>query len=550
MLSHCHITHLAIVKNLDLDLQSGMTVITGETGAGKSIILDAIRLCFGDRADAALIRPGFEKADISCTFDIHALPDAIEWLSTNEFMPCDTPECLVRRILYLNGRSKAYINGLPATHQQLKALGEHLIQIHGQHQHQSLLKPSEQLRLLDAFADHLPLLSDVQKAYKQWKGYVSEKQALMHSLSTDTNRLALLRYQVAEAQELSLQPQELDHLDQQQNQLYHAQADSEEAQSTLECLSEEINSAFVKSLDALKKLTARHPSLQTPYDLLINAQLQVQEATSDLKQFCQKIDINPKLLQDVELRLSTIYDMARKHKVRPEALLAHFEALNAELEGLNNADERLAKLDEDLQKSEAAYLNIAQQLSESRLKAGETLAKKIEGWLGPLGMPAGRFAISLNPIEATAHGLESVQFCVSANPGHPMQPLNKVASGGELSRISLAIQLIVAHYLNTPTLIFDEVDVGVGGKIGAVLGQALKTLAESVQVLCITHLPQVAAFGTQHLQVTKHQHPNDTYSVIEPLIHTARVEELARMLGGMHVTQEAREHAKGLLNIL
>lgn len=548
MLSHCHITHLAIVKNIDLDLQSKMTVITGETGAGKSILLDAIGLCLGDKAEATLVRPGCEKADISCTFDISTLPNALDWLNSNEFSTPESHECMIRRIIYTSGRSKAYINGAPANAQQLKMLGEHLIQIHGQHQHQSLLKPLEQLRLLDAFADHLPLLSQVQSTYKQWKQYLTEKQTLLNSLSQDTNRLELLRYQVAELSELNLQAQELEHLDQQQNQLYHAQADSEDAQNILETLSEEVLGTLNKSAELSKKLIQRHNTLQGPYDSMMAAQIQLQEAIADLNRFCQKIDINPEQLQHVEKRLSAIYDMARKHKIRPEALMSHFETLNTELTLLNTIDERLLILDEQLSDAKMAYDNAAQMLSLSRQKASIHLSQEIEQWLEPLGMPGGRFSIVLNATEMSLNGLEMAQFCVSANPGHPLQALNKVASGGELSRISLAIQLIVAQYLNTPTLIFDEVDVGVGGKIGAIIGQALKTLGRSVQILCVTHLPQVAAFGEHHIQVVKHRNATDTYTTIDPLSSGERVEELARMLGGIDITQQAREHAKELLN--
>lgn len=550
MLLHCHITNLAIVKNLDLDLQKGMTVITGETGAGKSIIFDAIRLCLGDKAEATLVRPGFDKAELACTFDVHLLPQALEWLKVNEFASEEAlQECIVRRIIYQNGRSKAYINGCAATQLQLKALGECLIQIHGQHQHQSLLKSSEQLRLLDAFADHLSLVNDLQKAYKSWKDILLEKQNLLNSVA-DTNRLALLRYQVAELSDLNLRPLELEELDKQQNQLYHAQSDSQEAHHTLESLSEDVSSTLQKITDILKRLSNRHSSLQTSADLLIAADIQIQEAIHDLKGFCQTIEINPKQLQEVEQRLSTLYDVARKHKIRPEALIAHFEGLNTELEALNQVDERLLKIDEHLKQSEAAYLKLANSLSASRLKASEKLSKEIEAWLAPLGMNHGRFSIELIANEPAHHGLEKPQFCVSVNPGHPLQALNKVASGGELSRISLAIHLVLAHYLNTPTLIFDEVDVGVGGKIGAIIGQALQTLSRSVQVLCVTHLPQVAAFGSQHLQVTKHQNINETYTTIEPLECETRVEELARMLGGIEVTPEAREHAKGLLSVV
>lgn len=547
MLTHCHITNLAIVKNIDLDLQAGMTSITGETGAGKSILLDAIRLCFGYRAESTLVRPGCEKAEIACTFNIHTLPGPLAWLAENEFN--NEQLCIVRRILYATGRSKAYINGSPATSQQLKLLGEHLLQIHGQHQHQLLLKPNEQLRLLDAFADHHALLTLVQNAYKQWKHYAIEKQNLLNTLSQESSRLDLLRYQVAELTELNLQDQELEHLDQQQNQLCHAQVDSQDTHSAVHLLSDETLRTLTKTVEYLKKLLLRHPSLQATYDILIAVNIQIQEAITDLNRFSHTMDINPEQLHCVEQRLSALYDMARKHKIRPESLTAHFQKLQSELDLLNHADEKLITLEQQLSDTKSAYLTIAKKLSLSRQKASLQLSKEIEHWLEPLGMPGGRFSIELNSAEISAYGLESAQFCVSANPGHPLQPLNKVASGGELSRISLAIQLILARYLNTPTLMFDEVDMGVGGKIGATIGQALTKLGQSVQVLCITHLPQVAAFGRHHIHVIKHRNETDTYTTIEPLTPLDRVEELARMLGGIDITQQARDHAQGLLEL-
>ncbi len=557
MLSHCHITNLAIVKNIDLDLQAGMSVITGETGAGKSILLDAIGLCFGERAESSLIRPGCEKAEIACTFDIRALPGPLSWLKTNALESSDSPEqCIVRRILYATGRSKAYINGSPATIEQLKLLGEVLLQIHGQHQHQLLLKSNEQLRLLDAFADHGDLLSLVQQAYQHWKKCAIKKQNLLSMLSQDTSRLALLRYQVAELNDLDLQDQELEQLDQQQNQLCHAQVDSQDAQTALQLLSDEVLETLNKTIELFKKLLLRHPSLHSAYDIIIAAHIQIQESISDLNRFCHTIESNPEQLHYVEQRLSTLYDMARKHKIRPETLIPHFQKLTTELELLNNADEKLIALDQQLSDTKARYLSVAHQLSDSREKASVHLSQEIEQWLEPLGMPGGHFRIHLHPHnneknaeEISAYGLESAQFGVSANPGHPLQPLHKVASGGELSRISLAIQLILAQYLNTPTLIFDEVDVGVGGKIGAIIGQALQTLSQSVQVLCVTHLPQVAAFGKHHINVIKHRNQTDTYTTIEPLTLPDRVEELARMLGGINITQQARDHAKDLLSL-
>jgi DNA repair protein RecN (Recombination protein N) len=554
MLQHIQISNLAVVQQLSLTLPPGMTVLTGETGAGKSIILEALSLVLGERADPSLVRPGCDKAHIAVSFDISHLSGAILWLTELELNSTEQPqECIIRRVIYATGRSKAFINGQVTTTQQLRLLGEHLLQIHGQHQHQMLLKHFEQRRLLDAFGNHHPWVNQVKKAHKDWAKLAEQVRSLAKDLAGDNSRLALLRYQVEELNELAIQSHELGTLHEEQQRLEFAQQDLQQAADAFAQLFEPAGgNALLLVQQAQQNITAlidRYPQLANAKELLCSAQIQIEEVHADLQQFMQQLELDPDRLQQVEKRLETIYDMARKHKVAPENLVPHHNALVEELLYLDHGHENIDLLNEHLQHAEQAYLTVARQLSQQRANAAQTLSQEITAWLSPLGITGGQFQIELLAHEERIdpNGLETVAFGLRTNPGLPILPLHKVASGGELSRISLAIQMITAQYLNTPTLIFDEVDVGVGGKIGAVIGQALQQLGTSAQVMCVTHLPQVAAFGDHHLQVSKFQTETSTHSEIQPVTGQARIEEIARMLGGLTITSQAKEHAKYLL---
>ncbi len=552
MLIELQINDFAVVKSLTLEFSSCMSVITGETGAGKSIILDALALALGERADTQWVRPHCEHADITATFDVTHLPGALLWLADSELLnQDDEPYCLIRRIIYKNGRSKAFINGRPATSMQLRLLGEQLIQIHGQHQHQLLLKPAEQLRLMDAFGQHDKLLDQVKKAYETFERIERDIELFISKTSQDPSRLVLLQYQVDELDKLALQPGEWEELTKEQKRLSYAQQDLQNLDESLNALGNQPSNALdslTQAQNLLGTMKNRHPELESTIGLLQTAQIHVEEAFSDLDHYVQTLDLNSDKLDELESRSSQIYSVARKHKIEVLQLPTFHSDLKSELDDLKGADSKLESLKEQLKDAKDYYLKVALKLSKARAPASKKMAKEITLWLEPLGIKGGQFAIELKPNkEPCAYGLESIQFTVSTNPGHPLSPIQKIVSGGELSRISLAIQLIAAKYQNTPTLIFDEVDVGVGGKIGAIIGQALSQLARNVQVLCITHLPQVAAFGDHHFQVIKNHEKESTNTTITPLNAKERIEEVARMLGGLDVSKQARANAKALL---
>lgn len=551
MLHFLSIRNLAVVEQTDIEFQSGMTVITGETGAGKSILLDALNLALGERMDTQVIRAGFDHAEISASFDVSCLPGALLWLNDLELGESAEAEanneCLIRRVLYKNGRSRAYINGKPVTTQQLKLLGEFLVQIHGQHHHQLLLKPAEQLRLVDAFGQHQELADQTQKAHQQLQKCLHEKEALLNQQNQE-HRLSLLEYQLSELEDLSLESGEWESLHAAQKELTHATENvrfAEKALSILEAADnynqKDIAHLLYELSEALQKLS---PPPQVILEMLSVVHAHIQEITASLNHYYQRLEVDPQKLYDTETRLSKIFELSRKHKVNPDELLSHFQTLQIELDYLKSREEKLANIDKEIEQAHAHFLIYAQQLSTKRLQAANLLSQEITTRIQTLGLAAAEFAINLIPLDKPAsYGLESVMFMVSANPGLPLQPMHKIASGGELSRISLAIQLASAAYLNTPTLIFDEVDVGVGGKIGALVGKCLQTLGKQAQVICITHLPQVAACGNHHITVSK----TDSKTHLQALIKNQRIEEIARMLEGLDRTPETIAHAEQLL---
>ncbi len=551
MLHFLSIRNLAVVEQTDIEFQAGMTVITGETGAGKSILLDALNLALGERMDTQVIRAGFDYAEISASFDVSCLPGAILWLNDLELgEPTEAPstnECLIRRVLYKNGRSRAYINGKPVTTQQLKLLGEFLVQIHGQHHHQLLLKPNEQLRIVDAFGQHQELADQTQKAHQQLQKCLQEKDALLNQQNQE-HRLSLLEYQLSELEDLSLESGEWESLHEAQKQLTHATENvrfAEKALSILEAADnynqKDIAHLLYELSEALQKLS---PPPQVILEMLGVVHAHIQEITASLNHYYQRLEVDPQKLYDTETRLSKIFELSRKHKVNPEELLSHFQTLQIELDYLKSREEKLATIDKEIEQAHAHFLLYAKQLSAKREQAAKLLSQEITTRIQTLGLAAAEFAINLIALDKPAStGLESVMFMVSANPGLPLQPMHKIASGGELSRISLAIQLASAAYLNTPTLIFDEVDVGVGGKIGALVGKCLQTLGQQAQVICITHLPQVAACGNHHITVSK----SESKTQLQTLMKTQRTEEIARMLEGLDRTPETIAHAEQLL---
>lgn len=552
MLVHLSIHNYAIVDHLDLELRAGMSAISGETGAGKSIMLDALGLCLGDRADSGVVRPGSDKADILASFDLADIPEARTWLAERD-LDSDGP-CILRRVITAEGRSRGYINGSPCPQGDLKALGELLIDIHSQHEHQSLLKTDTHRRLLDEYACSQELARQVQLAAQRWKQTRNELERISSQGDEQRARHQLLSYQLEELENLALGDNELEQLEQEHKALSNAEALLGACRQVLDLCSESdagnVLSALTASLNRLGAFSGQSGALGEASNLLASAQIQIEEAVGELNRFIDHFDADPQRQQLLEERLDTIYTLARKHRIQPSELAALQQQLFEELEGLNADDEAGERLAEELAAYERHYQEKAAELSALRGNAAESLAAAVQQEMQALGMPGGRFSIQLQALdnnEPNGNGLEAVEFLVSANPGQPLRGLAKVASGGELSRISLAIQVITAQTSRVPTLVFDEVDVGIGGPTAEVVGQLLRRLGERGQVLCVTHLPQVAAQGHQHLFVHKRRGEGATSTAVSQLDESGRIEEIARMLGGVDLTEESLAHARKMV---
>lgn len=553
MLVHLAVNNYAIVDHLELELGGGMTAVTGETGAGKSIMLDALALTLGDRADSGAVRPGADKADLLATFDISDIPEARQWLEERDLSSDD--QVILRRVVTAEGRSRGYINGSPCPQQDLKALGEMLIDIHSQHEHQSLLKPDTQRRMLDAFAGAGELARQVQLAAQRCR----QTEQALHQASQEgeefTSRVQLLTYQLEELDNLSLQDGELEQLEDDQRQLANAEHITHSCQQVINLCSENdsgsVLQALTASLQRLGNLNTHNRNLDEANSLLASAQIQVEEAVGELTRYLDHFEADPERQQQIEERLGVIYDLARKHRINADELPALQQRLIDELENLQQQGADAEKLAEELEAYRKHYRELAAQLSEQRQKAAVRLAAAVTGEVQQLGMPGGAVSVQLTsnkPESYAPTGMETVEFLVSANPGQPAKPLAKVASGGELSRISLGIQVVTAQTSRVPTLVFDEVDVGIGGPTAEIVGRLLRQLGARGQVLTVTHLPQVAAQGHQHLFVRKEQSKTSTRTRIDQLDEAGRVQEVARMLGGIDLTEESLAHARKLIS--
>ncbi len=550
MLTQLRIRDFAIVEELELELAAGMTAITGETGAGKSILVDAIGLLLGDRADSDVIRHGAERADLSALFDLDALPAARAWLAERDLDR--DGECQLRRVVARTGRSRGYINGVPQPTQALRELGERLVDIHGQHEHQSLLRREAQRQLLDDYAGNQALVAELVEQYQTWSRLRRELRDLRQAAAERDARLDILRYHLRELAALNLAEGEVAHLEREQRQLAHASQLLDISQRLLGWLSEDEESSITDRLDhGLRELNvlSRLDTRLIPVSELLNAALiQIQEASSELRSYAQALDLDPGHLAQVEQRLAAAHQLARKHRTTAEELPALRARFEAERDTLEHSETRLEALQQALKDARAAYQTGADRLSERRTAAARELGERVSTALAGLGMPGGRFAIVLERLEQPAPaGLEAVEFQVSANPGQPMRPLAKVASGGELSRISLAIQVIAAHAARIPTLIFDEVDTGIGGGVAEVVGRQLRALGGGRQVLCVTHLPQVAAQAHQQFKAEKQSDDATTHTQVVLLESEARVTEIARMLGGLELTMNTLAHAREMV---
>lgn len=552
MLVHLSVHNYAIVEHLDLELKRGMSVISGETGAGKSIMLDALGLTLGDRADSSVVRIGADKADILASFDLDDIPDARAWLAERD-LDNEGP-CILRRVITAEGRSRGYINGTPCPQGDLKALGELLIDIHSQHEHQSLLKLDTHRRLLDEYGGSQDLARQVQLAAQRWRQTRQTLERLSNSSDEQRARHQLLSYQLEELETLALGEEELEQLEHEHKNLANAEHLLGACRQVIDLCSESdagnVLSALTSSLQRLTGFQNQPGALGEAVNLLSSAQIQVEEAVGELNRFLDHFDSDPQRQQALEERLDSIYTLARKHRVQPQELPALQQSLFEELESLNADDDALEQLGEELAAYAQHYHEKAEELSRARQQAAESLAVAVEAEIQRLGMPGGKFNVVLKPTptgDLMPHGLEQVEFLVSANPGQPLRPLAKVASGGELSRISLAIQVITAQTSRTPTLVFDEVDVGIGGPTAEVVGQLLRRLGERGQVLTVTHLPQVAAQGHHHLFVHKARGSDETHTAVAALEGGDRVEEIARMLGGVDLTEQALAHARQMI---
>jgi len=553
MLVHLSVHNFAIVEHLDLELQRGMSVISGETGAGKSIMLDALGLALGDRADSSAVRIGADKADILASFDLDDIPDARAWLAERD-LDNDGP-CILRRVITAEGRSRGYINGTPCPQGDLKALGELLIDIHNQHEHQSLLKTDTHRRLLDEYSGSQELARQVQLAAQRWRQTRQTLERLSNSSDEQRARHQLLSYQLEELENLALGEHEQEQLEHEHRNLANAEQLLGACRQVIDMCSESdagnVLSALTGSLQRLSAFQNQPSALSEAVNLLSSAQIQVEEAMGELNRFVDHFDADPARQQTLEERLDAIYTLARKHRVQPAELPSLQQRLLTELESLNADDEALERLGEELAAYGRHYEEKASELSRIRQSAAETLAASVESEIQRLGMPGGRFSVQLKPAaegDYMPFGLEQVEFLVSANPGQPLRPLGKVASGGELSRISLAIQVITAQTSRVPTLVFDEVDVGIGGPTAEVVGQLLRRIGEQGQVLTVTHLPQVAAQGHNHLFVHKARGQDETHTAVAALEENERIEEIARMLGGVDLTEQALAHARQMID--
>lgn len=550
MLTSIAISNFAIVESLELEFKKGMTVISGETGAGKSIMVDALSLCLGDRTDAAVVRHGQKRADISASFDIQHYPHVHKWLEERDLE--HDQHCILRRVISKEGRSKAYINGRPCTLSDLKDVGSQLVDIHGQHEHQSLLKKNAQRQQLDEYGRLTDLSKKVSQQYSTWRQLKEELSAQQNRSSEQDAKIQLLSYQAQELQQLDLKEGEIEALENEQaflSNIADSQFKAYQASGILIDSDEgNVCSLLHQAINSASQIRPATKELENALEMMNVALIQAQEAADSLHHYQDTLEQNPERLVDVEQRLSDIYDTARKHRTLPEGLLSLRESVEAELDSLQGSEESLESLKEKEEQAYEKLTALATTLTEKRIIAKDELAQKVEEQIHGLGMPHARFFIQCQPLnQVSANGFEDIEYMIASNPGQPAQPLRKVASGGELSRISLGIQVVTAHTSIIPTLVFDEVDVGISGGIAEVVGRMLRSVGKRGQVFCVTHLAQVAAQGNQHLRVSKLVEDEATSSQVELLKDQDRTQEIARLLGGLELTEQTLAHAREML---
>ena len=557
MLTQLTINNFAIVRQLEIELAKGMSVITGETGAGKSIAIDALGLCLGQRIETSMVREGQERAEICASFFIEPTNPAYQWLQEQELQDPDNPsDCILRRVINADGRSKAFINSTPVSASQLKEIGQYLIHINGQHASQLLLKNDYQLQLVDTFAHHHDLLVQMREDYRAWKNLQTQVKTFQQKVAENEAKKQLLQYQVEELDEFALCPNEYLELEEDQRRLSNSEQLTQLSQSALQLLSENetvsIDSMLYRAtqyIDELSELDPRYASVQT---MLNDALIQVQEATSEVQHLASHIEQDPMLLQEIEQRLGQALQLARKHNVKPEELVEWHQKLKAELTALLDFSESEERLILEEKAAFEKMQHTAKQLHESRSQAAEKLAQQVTHSIKGLAMENAEFFIEVNSdlTKVTANGADNIVFTLRSNLGQQAQPLAKVASGGELSRISLAIQVLTSDQSAIPTLIFDEVDVGISGKTASVVGKLLRQLGDKCQVLCVTHLPQVACHGHHQFNVEKFTVDDKTETKMTALSQEERVPALARLLGGSEITELALANAQEMLDLV
>jgi len=552
MLNLIRIRNYAVIDEVELEFNTGLSVMTGETGAGKSILVDALGLALGDRADASTVRQGADRAEISVSFDCpHAHP-AATWLQERELD--DEQSCVIRRVIGAEGRSRAFINSHPVTLQDLRTLGELLVNIHGQHSHQSLLHQDAQRQILDFHGSHRELATTVAERFTAWQSLEQELQRHRQGGEDRESQLELARFQLAELESLAPEEGELEPLNTERIRLANVERLTQDLNLALNRLYEaDAGSAYALVAEAsrtLQGLSELDPELVASSDLVGEAEIQLSEAAADLARYRDQLEPDPERLEWIENRLSRIRELARKHKVEEATLAGVHAQLQARAEALENSGESLEDLAERVRMAADTYFAAAGELSEGRSESALQLAELVTAQLTELGLPHGRFHVDLaqKPRQrADAYGLDRIEFQVSLNPGQPFGPLSRVASGGELSRVSLALEVVGTGATSVPTMVFDEVDAGIGGGVAEIVGRRLAEIAANRQVLCVTHLAQVASQGGHHYRVVKLTDGKTARTNVRELSAEDRVEELSRMIGGVEITERTRAHAEEMM---
>lgn len=556
MLTHLTVNNFAIVRHLTLELNEGMSVITGETGAGKSIAIDALSLCLGYRSESSMIRHGADKADITATFSMQATSPAYLWLKQHELLDEDNPqECILRRMINQEGRSKAFVNNRPLPISHLRELGQYLIHLNGQHAPQLLLKSEYQLEVLDNYAGIYSLLNEMSSQYQRWKKLHQQVKNFRQQCQENEARKQLLQYQVDELDEFAIKQGEFEEMEETHSRLSNSEALTALSQEVTDLLSESelnVDSMLYKAIRHLEDLVEVDSRYQSALNMLNEALIQVQEASSEVSDLACKIEQDPDLLNELDIRISKTLQLARKHHVLPENLWQHHEFIQQELQKLVDFAGNEEQLIADEQAAHQQSIKLAEQIYQKRLEAGKKLAEQVTAQIKRLSMENGEFFIDVqhDAKRLSSNGADVVEFNLRSNLGQQAQPLAKIASGGELSRISLAVQVLTANKLSTPTIIFDEVDVGISGLTATTVGKLLRQLGKKCQVLCVTHLPQVASYGHHHFNVQKYVENNQTETQMSLLTQAERVQALARLLGGSKITDTVLANAQEMLDLV